>query len=89
MDEFTLKSKKDLSNPNSIIFSAVLDDRGRVIIPAKIRNKFNLRFNSQVLLEFKKKINGCDSITDIISAYGADGVSSNPTRNPKGDKNER
>ena len=83
MDDFTWKSKKDLSKPNSIVFSAVLDDKGRVVIPASIRNKFNINFNSQVLLEFKKKFNGCDSVMDSVSACGAGDVGSNPTRDPK------
>lgn len=83
MDDFTWKSKKDLSNPSSIIFSASLDDKGRIVIPASIRNKFNLSFNSSVLLEFKKKLNGCDSVMVSVSACGAEGVGSNPTRDPK------
>ena len=83
MDDFTWKSKKDLSNPSSIVFSAILDDKGRVVIPASIRNKFNLNFNSQVLLEFKKKFNGCDSVMDSVSACGAEGAGSNPARDPK------
>ena len=91
MNDFTWKSKKDLSNPSSILFSAILDDKGRAVIPASIRNKFDLKFNSQVLLEFKKKINGCDSVTSSVSACGAEGAGSNPARGPKnrGDKYER
>ena len=61
MDDFTWKSKKDLSNPSSIIFSAILDDKGRVVIPASIRNRFNLSLNSQVLL---KLINGCSGVEE-------------------------
>ena len=83
MDDFTWKLKKDLSNPSSIVFSAILDDKGRVVIPASIRNRFDLNFNSQVLLEFKKKFNGCDSVMDSVSACGAEDVGSNPTRDPK------
>ena len=88
MDDFTWKSKKDLYNPSSIIFSAVLDDKGRIVIPARIRNIFNLGFNSKILL---KIINGCDSVMTSVSACGAEDVGSNPTRDPKfrGDKNER
>ena len=83
MNDFTWKSKKDLSNPSSILFSAILDDKGRAVIPASIRNKFDLKFNSQVLLEFKKKINGCDSVTSSVSVCGAEGAGSNPARGPK------
>ena len=89
MDDFTWKSKKDLSNPISLIFTASLDDKGRVVIPASIRNRLGLEFNSQVLLEFKKKINGCDSVMVSVSACGAEGVGSNPTCNPKrGESND-
>lgn len=90
MNDFTWKSKKDLSNSDSISFTAILDDRGRVIIPASIRNRFSLKFNSQIFLEFKKKINGCDSVKDSASVCEAEGAGSNPARDPKrGDKNER
>ena len=90
MDDFTWKSKRDLSSPDSILFSAILDDKGRVVIPASVRNRFNLGFNSQVLLEFKKKINGCDSTMDSVSVCGTKEAGSNPARGPKrGDKYER
>ena len=82
MDEFTYKTKKEFANPNSLIFNAILDDRGRVVIPARIRNKFNLRFNFLVLLEFKKKVNGRDSVMCSVSACGAEGAGSNPARDP-------
>ena len=82
MNDFTWKSKKDLSNPNSIVFTAFLDDKGRIVIPASVRNSFSLGFNSQVLLEIKK-VNGCDSVTDSVSACGVERVGSNPTRDPK------
>ena len=87
MDDFTWKSKKDLSKLSSIIFSAVLDDKGRIVIPASIRNRFNLKFNSQVLL---KIINGCDSTMDSVSVCGTDEASSNPARNlkKKGESND-
>ena len=81
MDDFTWKSKKDLSNPSSIIFSAILDEKGRVVIPASIRNRFNLSFNSQVLLELK--VNGCDSVMDSVSVCEAEGAGSNPARDLK------
>ena len=64
--------------PNSL--SAVLDDKGRVVIPASIRNKFNLRFNSQVLL---KLVNGRDSTMDSVSVCGTEEVGSSPARGPK------
>lgn len=90
MDDFTWKSKKDLSSPSSIFFTASLDDKGRVVIPASIRNRFNLSFNSIVLLEFKKKVNGCDSTMVSVSVCGTDEVGSNPARGPKrSDKYER
>ena len=82
MDDFTWKSRKDLSNPSSILFSAILDDKGRAVIPASIRNKFDLKFNSLVLLEFKKKINGCDSVIGSVSVCGAEGAGSKPARGP-------
>lgn len=81
MNDFTWKSKKDLSNPSSIIFSAILDDKGRVVVPASIRNKLNLSFNSRVLLELK--VNGCDSVKDSVSVCEAEGAGSNPARDPK------
>lgn len=83
MNEFTLKTKKDFANSDSLSFTAVLDDRGRIVIPASIRNRFDLRFNSLVLLEFKKKINGRDSVKVSVSVCGADGAGSNPARDPK------
>ena len=90
MDGFTLKTKKEFANSDSLSFTAILDDRGRIVIPASIRNRFNLKFNSLVLLEFKKKINGRDSVMVSVSVCGAEGVGSNPARDPKrGDKNER
>ena len=89
MNDFTWKSKKDLSKPNSILFSAILDDKGRIVIPASIRNRLELKFNSQILLEFKKKINGCDSVETSASVCEAEGAGSNPARGPKrGDNNE-
>ncbi len=90
MDEFTYKIKKDFASSNSLSFTAILDDRGRVVIPARIRNKFNLKFNSLVLLEFKKRINGRDSVTCSVSARGAEDAGSNPARDLKrGEKYER
>ena len=83
MDEFTSTIKKDFANSDSLSFTAILDDRGRVVIPARIRNTFNLKFNSLVLLEFKKKINGRDSVMDSVSVCGAEGAGSNPARDPK------
>ena len=90
MNDFTWKSKRDLSNPSSIIFTASLDDKGRIVIPASVRNKLCLKFNSQVLLELKK-INGCDSvktkkidgddgIKTSISDCGSEDLGSNPSR---------
>ena len=81
MDDFTWKSKKDLSSPDSILFSAILDDKGRVVIPASIRNRFNLGFNSQVLLELK--VNGRDSTMGSVSVCGTEEAGSNPARDPK------
>lgn len=86
MDGFTSKIKKDLSNSDSLSFTAILDDRGRAVIPASIRNRFNLKFNSQVLLEFKEKINGRDSVMDSVSVCGTEGAGSNPARGPKNDR---
>lgn len=79
MNDFTWKSKKDLSSPDSIIFTASLDDKGRIVIPASVRNKLSLKFNSQVLL---KLINGCDSVRDSVSSCGDEGAGSNPARDP-------
>jgi AbrB family looped-hinge helix DNA binding protein len=64
------------------MFTASLDDKGRVVIPSSVRNKFNLRFNSQVLLELKK-VNGCDSTIDSVSVCGTEEAGSNPARGPK------
>ena len=83
MDEFTYKIKKEFANSDSLSFTAILDDRGRVVIPARIRNRFSLRFNSLVLLEFKKKVNGCDSVMCSASVCEAEGAGSNPARDPK------
>lgn len=95
MNGFTKKVSKKVSNSSS--FTSRLDDRGRVVIPAKIRNKFNLKFNSLVLLDFKKKINGRSSvmvdrasIRSSVSVCGAEGAGSNPAygpinKNKKGD----
>ncbi|MBR9682262.1 MAG: AbrB/MazE/SpoVT family DNA-binding domain-containing protein [Candidatus Aenigmarchaeota archaeon] len=52
MNDFTGKKKEDLFSLN---FIASLDDRGRIVIPASIRNRFNLKFNSNVILEFRGK----------------------------------
>ncbi len=84
MDEFT-KQKNDLS---SLEFTASLDDRGRVVIPASIRNKFKLKFNSNVTLEFKTK-NGCGGVVANIRDCGSLEAGSNPARGPKrrGDEN--
>ncbi len=83
MDEFTYKTKKDYVSSDSLSFTAILDDRGRVVIPARIRNRFSLRFNSLVLLEFKKKVNGRDSVMCSVSVCEAEGAGSNPARDPK------
>ena len=86
MDEFTKKNQNDLS---SLKFISSLDDRGRIVIPASIRNKFNLKFNSQVLLEFKKKIDGRNGVAVNIGVCGTSEAGSNPACGPnkRGEKN--
>ena len=79
MNDFTWKSKKDLSSPISIVFTAVLDDKGRIVIPASIRNRFNLRLNSQVLL---KLINGCSGVEDNMEVCETSEVGAIPACNP-------
>ena len=79
MDDFTWKSKKDLSSPDSIIFSAILDDKRRIVIPTSIRN----RFNPQVLLEFKRKVNGCSGVEGNMEVCETSEVGAIPAYNPK------
>lgn len=93
-----------MTNFNSLSFTAILDDRGRIVIPARIRNIFNLKFNSLILLEFKKKINDCSSVMNKRKIYGDDStmvsisdcgsedLGSNPSRRPilkRGNKDEK
>ena len=78
MDAFTWNSKRDLSSPPSIIFSGSLDDKGRVVIPASVRNRLGLKINSKIILQ----INGCDSVKASVSACGAEGAGSSPARGP-------
>jgi AbrB family looped-hinge helix DNA binding protein len=82
VDAFTWKSKRDLPSPLCIIFSGSLDDKGRVIIPASVRNRLCLKPKSKVILE----INGCDSTKASVSACGADDAGSNPARGPNDKK---
>ena len=78
MNYFICKNKRDLL---SFRFVASLDDRGRIVVPAYIRNRFNLKFNSNVILEFRGKY-GRDSVMASIGACGAPRTGSNPVRGP-------
>jgi AbrB family looped-hinge helix DNA binding protein len=43
---------------DSASFTAVLDDRGRITIPASLRKKLKLSFGSSVLTEISIKTDG-------------------------------
>ena len=73
--DFTWKKKKDLFR-----FTAILDDRGRVVIPASIRNKFKLKFNSKIILQLKAY--GRSSTMVSVDACGASEAGSIPACGP-------
>ena len=53
MDVKTWKKEYYEDCPDSISFTALLDDRGRITIPASIRKRLRMRFCSKVLTVVK------------------------------------
>ena len=60
MDVKTWKKEYYEDCPDSFSFTALLDDRGRITIPASIRRKLRIRFCSKILAVVKsiKSIDG-------------------------------
>jgi AbrB family looped-hinge helix DNA binding protein len=48
-----VKILKDEDCPDSFSFTAVLDDRGRISIPASIRRKLRISFGSVIITKVK------------------------------------
>lgn len=49
MDVKTWKDLKIRDIQDSFSFTAILDDRGRIVIPASIRKKLRIKFGSSIM----------------------------------------
>ena len=82
---------KDLPSRNTISFNLKMDEKGRIVIPAEIRNTFGLNnvdirldiafLNSEITIKVIPN-NGCVGVADRIGACGAPGPGSTPGRGP-------
>ena len=82
---------KDIPSQRTVSFLLKMDEKGRIVIPAEIRNTFGLnkaevRLNiafsaSKIAMEIIPE-NGCVSVVDRIGACGAPGPGSIPGRSP-------
>jgi bifunctional DNA-binding transcriptional regulator/antitoxin component of YhaV-PrlF toxin-antitoxin module len=48
-----VKIRKDEDCPDSFSFTAVLDDRGRISIPASVRKKLKIDYGSVIITKVK------------------------------------
>jgi len=58
VDVKTWKKEYEEDCPDSLSFTVVLDDRGRITIPASIRRKLKIRADSLLLATIKKTSRG-------------------------------
>jgi AbrB family looped-hinge helix DNA binding protein len=58
VDVKTWKKEYEEDCPDSLSFTAVLDDRGRITIPASVRKKLKIKVDSLILTAIKKTSRG-------------------------------
>ena len=83
-------ANKGLPSQNIVSFSLKIDKKGRIVIPAEIRNtlgfnnikdiRLNFSFSSSKILVEIIPENGCVGVADRIGACGAPGPGSKPVR---------
>jgi len=58
VDVKTWKKEYDEDCPDFLSFTAILDDRGRITIPASVRKKLKIKVDSLILTTIKKTSRG-------------------------------